>query len=151
MAAAVRQGIAAARTHLERDGVVSVPRFTRPNRRRADPMALLGTGVQRVREALGAEFRPAASRPLWSRDQFALLSKDPAAVQTVTFAPAAVRAAIARGEPEGSAARGPVWTSGGRFAGTVRLTPLRDGTVETVRRITEGTAQRTENDGERAW
>jgi hypothetical protein len=136
--AAVRRGMEAARHHLERNGIVPAPPFARGERHRGDPLALLGIGVHRVREALDPEASGARLVPLCTAGQLALLSRDPTAAQVIRIAPEAVRSALAApagsfDDPGHGASGHAVWTASGRFAGAVRLTPLRAGAVETVR------------------
>ncbi|MDQ1035667.1 hypothetical protein QFZ75_002083 [Streptomyces sp. V3I8] len=132
---AVSQAIAAARLHLRDNGVVPTPSFARRDRLRGDPLALLGIGAQRVNEALntGSRGRPLLLCP---PAQLSLLSRDPAEARSITFAPQAVRSVVEtpRGGRTHDVAPGPmVWTASGRFAGMLRLIPLRTGVVESVR------------------
>ncbi|GHC48937.1 hypothetical protein [Streptomyces cinnamoneus] len=128
---AVRQAVDAAHRHLSRNGVVAVPPFAQRERRRGDPVSLLGVGPQRLREALAPELLARRLQPLCSPAQLALLSRDPAATWLIRFAPEAVRPPVADGGPH-DGTEGVVWTASGRFVGAVRLTPLRAGTVEAV-------------------
>ncbi|WP_133913721.1 hypothetical protein [Streptomyces sp. NBC_00582] len=139
--AAVRQAIVSARLHLRHSGVVPAPPFARRDRLRGDPMALLGIGSQRVREALGSRDQQAGPLLLCPPAQLSLLSRDPEEARSITFAPQAVRSVVeTRPGPDhegGRTADGTVdrvvWTASGRFAGRMRLIPLRTGVVESVR------------------
>ncbi|MGW2048110.1 hypothetical protein ACWCPF_23445 [Streptomyces sp. NPDC001858] len=138
LAEAVREGFGTARRHLERCGVLAVPPFARHGRRRGDAMALLGSGLRPLREALTPEAADRL-RSLCSTAQLPLLSRDPTAMHVIRFAPRAVRTALgpAAGPGPGpalaSAPDDAVWMSSGRFVGAIRLTALRPGAVETVR------------------
>ncbi|MEV1066458.1 hypothetical protein [Streptomyces sp. NPDC050263] len=129
LAEAVRGGFGTARRHLERCGVMAVPPFARPGRRRGDAMALLGSGLRPLRDALTPEAADRL-RALCSTAQLPLLSRDPAAMHVIRFAPRAVRTALGTApapEPDDA-----VWMSSGRFVGAIGLTALRPGAVETV-------------------
>jgi hypothetical protein len=67
-----------------------------------------------------------------------MLSKDPGAARLVRFAPESARRGAASRDPLGdggwdTAGDDVVWTRTGRFAGVLRLVPLSDGAVRTVR------------------
>ncbi|MGW0944647.1 hypothetical protein ACWD4O_19165 [Streptomyces sp. NPDC002623] len=130
LAQAVRDGFGTARRHLERCGVMAVPPFARHGRRRGDAMALLGSGLRPLRDALTPEAADRL-RSLCSTAQLPLLSRDPAAMHLIRFAPRAVRTAL--GTAPAPAPDDAVWMSSGRFVGAIRLTALRPGAVETVR------------------
>ncbi|MBT2870004.1 hypothetical protein AB0900_10305 [Streptomyces cellulosae] len=133
---AVSRAIAAAGAGLRDNGVLPTPPYARPDRARADAAALLGIGVQRVRDVLNTGSEQGRPLLLCPPAQLSLLSRDPAEARSVAFAPQAVRPSV---EPT-PGGRGPdgepaamVWTEAGRFAGTLRLVPLRAGVVENVR------------------
>ncbi|MFF5339679.1 hypothetical protein ACH46L_15785 [Streptomyces althioticus] len=133
---AVSRAIAAAGTSLRDNGVLPTPPYARPDRVRADAAPLLGMGVQRVRDVLNAASEQGRTLLLCPPAQLSLLSRDPAEARSVAFAPQAVRPSVettpgGRG-PDGAPAA-MVWTEAGRFAGTLRLVPLRAGVVENVR------------------
>jgi hypothetical protein len=68
--------------------------------------------------------------------QLSLLSRDPAEARSIAFAPQAVRPVVevrAGGLGPDAVPAAMVWTASGRFAGTLRLVPLRAGVVENVR------------------
>ncbi|WP_340381922.1 hypothetical protein U5640_35615 [Streptomyces sp. SS7] len=127
---AVRDGFGTARRHLELCGVMAAPPFTRPGRGRGDAMALLGSGIMPVREALAPEAADRL-RSLCSPAQLPLLSRDPAAMRVIRFAPRAVRTAL--GTAPVAESDDAVWMSSGRLVGAIRVTALRPGAVETVR------------------
>ncbi|MPY55040.1 hypothetical protein [Streptomyces acidicola] len=159
MEAAVRQAIVAARVHLRHNGVVPAPPFARRDRLRGDPTALLGIGSQRVREALNTREQQARPLLLCPPAQLSLLSRDPAETRSITFAPQAVRSVVEAARPDGfdhdGTADRVVWTASGRFAGSLRLIPLRTGVVESVRVRTwaDGNGKYTDNErsGEVTW
>ncbi|MFE4536627.1 hypothetical protein ACFRKB_16370 [Streptomyces scopuliridis] len=133
--ARVRELLSTARHHLQRNGVLAPPPFAAAHRTRTTSANLLGTDPHRVAELVGAEADRRIVVQLSSPEQGALLSRDPAAAVWIRFAPEAVR-----GEVENawrtSGSGGPeeaLWTSSGRYAGLIRLTPLRMGVVDTVR------------------
>ncbi|MGQ5578298.1 hypothetical protein [Streptomyces sp. ECR3.8] len=133
---AVSRAIAAAGAGLRDNGVLPTPPYARPDRVRADAAALLGIGVQRVRDVLNTASEQGRPLLLCPPARLSLLSRDPAEARSVAFAPQAVRPSVET-TPGG---RGPdgvpaamVWTAAGRFAGTLRLVPLRAGVVENVR------------------
>ncbi|MGV9877568.1 hypothetical protein ACWDUG_33760, partial [Streptomyces cellulosae] len=133
---AVSRAIAAAGAGLRDNGVLPTPPYARPDRARADAAALLGIGVQRVRDVLNTGSEQGRPLLLCPPAQLSLLSRDPAEARSVAFAPQAVRPSVettpgGRG-PDGEPAA-MVWTEAGRFAGTLRLVPLRAGVVENVR------------------
>ncbi|MDW4907294.1 hypothetical protein RB628_18530 [Streptomyces sp. ADMS] len=77
---------------------------------------------------------------LSSPEQGALLSRDLAAAVWIRFAPLAMREEVektwrtnASGRPEDVE-----WTPSGRYAGLLRLTPLRPGVVDTFRPRDDG-------------
>jgi hypothetical protein len=129
----VRELLVVARRHLLLNGVVPAPPFAEPKRVRSGPAGLLGLGVDRVVEAAGPHADRERVVQLVSSGQLPLLSRDPAAVVWIRFAPAAVRAQLdGRGDDRDGTDDGAVWTSSGRYAGQLRLTPLRLGSVERV-------------------
>ncbi|MEU1516579.1 hypothetical protein ABZ490_31305 [Streptomyces sp. NPDC005811] len=130
LANAVRDGFGTARRHLELCGVMAAPPFTRPGRGRGDAMALLGSGVMPVRDALAPEAADRL-RSLCSPAQLPLLSRDPMAMRVIRFAPRAVRTTL--GTVPAAESDDAVWMSSGRLVGALRVTALRPGAVETVR------------------
>ncbi|MFJ9415244.1 hypothetical protein ACIRPT_13885 [Streptomyces sp. NPDC101227] len=131
----VRELLSAARRHLQLNGVLAPPPFAAAHRTRTTSANLLGTDPHRVAELVGAEAERQAVVQLSSPEQGALLSRDPAAVVWIRFAPEPVRGEVesawrtgGSGQPEEA-----LWTSSGRYAGLIRLTPLRMGVVDTVR------------------
>ncbi|MGW6770112.1 hypothetical protein ACWGBX_06790 [Streptomyces sp. NPDC055037] len=131
----VRELLSTARHHLQRNGVLAPPPFAAAHRTRTTSANLLGTDPHRVAELVGAEADRRIVVQLSSPEQGALLSRDPAAAVWIRFAPEAVRGEVENawrtsgsGQPEEA-----LWTSSGRYAGLIRLTPLRMGVVDTVR------------------
>ncbi|MFJ1647510.1 hypothetical protein [Streptomyces sp. NPDC088258] len=131
----VRDLLSTARRHLQRNGVLAPPPFTAADRPRASSANLLGTDPHRPAELVGAEADRQAVVQLSSPEQGSLLSRDPAAAVWIRFAPEAVRAEVETAwQASGTVPPGePLWTSSGRYAGLIRLTPLRMGVVDTVR------------------
>ncbi|MFD4138636.1 hypothetical protein [Streptomyces sp. NPDC058572] len=145
----VREQLDAAHRHLLRNGVVSAPPFARFQQRRGTSEGLLGIGAQRVAEATDPNPDLRRVIQLVSPDQAPLLSRDPSAVEWIRFAPEAVWNGVearhgldpgspppAADTPSGTAPvvrSRAVWTSSGRYAGLLRLVPLRAGVVESVR------------------
>lgn len=133
--ARVRELLSTARHHLQRNGVLAPPPFAAAHRTRTTSANLLGTDPHRVAELVGAEADRRIVVQLSSPEQGALLSRDPAAAVWIRFAPEAVRGEVENawrtsgsGRPEEA-----LWTASGRYAGLIRLTPLRMGVVDTVR------------------
>ncbi|MFC8712262.1 hypothetical protein ACFUCQ_20395 [Streptomyces sp. NPDC057197] len=131
----VRLLLSAARHHLSRNGVLAAPPFAAPRRVRPGSAGLLGTDPYRPARLVGAEADRQAVVQLSSPEQGALLDRNPGAGVWIRFAPRAVRAEIERAwEADGSGQPADVlWTSSGRYAGLVRLTPLRPEVVDSVR------------------
>ncbi|MFE0804405.1 hypothetical protein [Streptomyces sp. NPDC058812] len=131
----VRELLSAARRHLRHNGVLAPPPFAAARRVRATSASLLGTDPRGLAELVGAEADRQAVVQLSSPEQGTLLSRDPAAAVWIRFAPQAVRDEVEKAwEASGSTQPGAVlWTSSGRYAGLLRLTPLRMGVVDTVR------------------
>ncbi|QNP64097.1 hypothetical protein [Streptomyces genisteinicus] len=131
----VRELLSDARIHLQRNGVLAAPRFAAAHRVRAGSANLLGTDPHRVASLVGAESERNTVVQLSSPEQGALLSRDPAAAVWVRFAPEAVRTDVETAWRANGAAQHeePLWTATGRYAGLIRLTPLRMGVVDTVR------------------
>ncbi|MEJ1200830.1 MULTISPECIES: hypothetical protein [unclassified Streptomyces] len=131
----VRELLSAARRHLRHNGVLAPPPFAAARRVRATSASLLGTDPRGLAELVGTEADRQAVVQLSSPEQGTLLSRDPAAAVWIRFAPQAVRDEIEKAwEASGTAHPGAVlWTSSGRYAGLLRLTPLRMGVVDTVR------------------
>ncbi|MFI1364407.1 hypothetical protein [Streptomyces griseochromogenes] len=131
----VHELLSTARRHLQLNGVLAPPPFAAARRVRATSANLLGTDPYRPAELVGADADRQAVVQLSSPEQGALLSRDPAAAVWIRFAPRAVRDEVEKAwRSSGSAQPEEVlWTSSGRYAGLVRLTPLRMGVVDTVR------------------
>ena len=130
----VHELLSAVRNHLRRTGVLAPPPFA-ARRARGSAANLLGTDSYRPAELVCAEADRQAVVQLSSPEQGTLLSRDPGAAVWIRFAPRAVRDEVERAwrssgvvEPEDV-----LWTSSGRYAGLVRLTPLRMGVVDTFR------------------
>lgn len=131
----VAELLSTARRHLRHNGVLAAPPFPTARRTRPAPANLLGTDPQGLAGLVGAETDRQAVVQLSSPEQGALLSRDPAAAVWIRFAPLAVRDEAEKvwrtngsGRPEDVE-----WTSSGRYAGLLRLTPLRPGVVDTFR------------------
>ncbi|GAB7032449.1 hypothetical protein AB0G35_03435 [Streptomyces sp. NPDC021749] len=131
----VRELLSAARRHLQRNGVLAAPPFAAGHRVRPSSANLLGTDPQRVAELVGAEADRRAVVQLSSPEQGTLLNRDPAAAVWIRFAPEAVRGEVEKTWRTGGTglSADALWTSSGRYAGLIRLTPLRMGVVDTVR------------------
>ncbi|MFI9051642.1 hypothetical protein [Streptomyces sp. NPDC053427] len=131
----VRALLSTARRHLQRNGVLAPPPFAAPHRTRTTSANLLGTDPHRLAELVGAETERQAVVQLSSPEQGALLSRDPATVVWIRFAPEAVRGEVETAWRTGGSVQSEeaLWTSSGRYAGLIRLTPLRMGVVDTVR------------------
>ncbi|MER6310383.1 hypothetical protein [Streptomyces sp. NPDC001657] len=131
----VRELLSAARRHLRTNGVLAAPPFAAGHRARATSANLLGTDPQRVAELVGAEADRRAVVQLSSPEQGTLLNRDPAAAVWLRFAPEAVRGEVEKAWRTGGTGQpaDALWTSSGRYAGLIRLTPLRMGVVDTVR------------------
>ncbi|MGW0824963.1 hypothetical protein [Streptomyces sp. NPDC002845] len=131
----VRELLSTARRHLQHNGVLAPPPFASDRRTRAISANLLGTDSRRLAELVGTEADQQAVVQLSSPEQSALLDRNPAAAVWIRFAPGAVRDEVEKAwrttgsvQPEEA-----LWTSSGRYAGLLRLTPLRMGVVDTVR------------------
>ncbi|MGW1952519.1 hypothetical protein ACWCPI_07090 [Streptomyces sp. NPDC001920] len=131
----VRELLATARHHLRHNGVLAPPPFAAPRRVRASSANLLGTDPYGLAELVGAQADRQTVVQLSTPEQGTLLSRDPQAAVWLRFAPAAVRDEVEKSwRTSGSVHPEEVlWTSSGRYAGLVRLTPLRMGVVHTVR------------------
>ncbi|MFE3666442.1 hypothetical protein ACFXOR_26275 [Streptomyces sp. NPDC059164] len=130
----VRELLSAARHHLWRYGVLAPPPYPADHRARTTAAGLLGTDSLRVAELVGREADRGAVVQLSSPEQGALLSRDPEAALWIRFAPATLQGEVEAawrksGTPPVEDA---LWTSTGRYAGLIRLTPLRMGVVDTV-------------------
>ncbi|MFJ6611351.1 hypothetical protein ACIQPT_13860 [Streptomyces sp. NPDC091289] len=143
----VRELLSAARHHLWRYGVLAPPPYPGDHRARTTAAGLLGTDSLRVAELVGREADRGAVVQLSSPEQGALLSRDPEAALWIRFAPGTLQGEVEAawrksGSPPVEEA---LWTSSGRYAGLIRLTPLRMGVVDTVLpRQNTGGADRTE-------
>ncbi|MDC0772393.1 hypothetical protein [Streptomyces sp. HD] len=131
----VRELLSTARHHLQHNGVLAPLPFAAPRRVRASSANLLGTDPLGPAELVGAEAERQAVVQLSTPEQGTLLSRDPAAAVWLRFAPRAVRDEVEKTwrttgtvHPEEV-----LWTSSGRYAGLVRLTPLRIGVIDTIR------------------
>lgn len=134
--AAVSRAIAAAGLGLRDHGVVPAPPYARQDRVRGDASVLLGIGAQRVQDVLNTGSEQGRPLLLCPPAQLSLLSRDPAEARSIAFAPQAVRPVVevrAVGPGPDAVPAAMVWTASGRFAGTLRLVPLRAGVVENVR------------------
>ncbi|WP_427168366.1 hypothetical protein ACQF4J_44465 [Streptomyces sp. C1-1] len=144
----IRQMLEVTRRHLFTQGVVSPPPFTRSADRRGSAEGLLGIGHQRVADAIELDPQGRRMVDLASADQAPLLSRDPGAVEWIRFAPQAVWKSTDGHGGTGAGAREPwqapavvtegvpsrsVWTPTGRYAGLLKLVPLRLGVVASVR------------------
>ena len=118
-------------------------------RTRPTPPDLLGSDPQGLAGLVGAETERQAVVQLSSPEQGALLSRDPAAAVWIRFAPLAVRDAVEKvWRTNGSSRPEDVeWTSSGRYAGLLRLTPLRPGVVDTFRPRHNGDSDGNGQDG----
>ncbi|MEU5344026.1 hypothetical protein AB0H18_24845 [Streptomyces sp. NPDC020766] len=125
----VRELLDEARRHLLHNGVIPAPPYADPKRARSGPAGLLGLGLDRVVEVAAPGADQDLVVQLVSPAQLPLLSRDPTVVEWIRFAPAAVRDQVDGPEADGD---GAVWTYSGRYAGQLRLTPLRAGSVETL-------------------
>ncbi|MFJ9111067.1 hypothetical protein [Streptomyces sp. NPDC102283] len=130
----VRELLSAARHHLWRYGVLAPPPYPADHRARTTAAGLLGTDSLRVAELVGREADRGSVVQLSSPEQGALLSRDPEAARWIRFAPGTLQGEIeAAWRKSGSPpAEEALWTSSGRYAGLIRLTPLRMGVVDTV-------------------
>ncbi|MFJ7414496.1 hypothetical protein ACIQWZ_27360 [Streptomyces sp. NPDC098077] len=130
----VRELLSAARHHLWRYGVLAPPPYPADHRARTTAAGLLGTDSLRVAELVGREADRGSVVQLSSPEQGALLSRDPEAALWIRFAPGTLQGEIeAAWRKSGSPpAEEALWTSSGRYAGLIRLTPLRMGVVDTV-------------------
>ncbi|MGQ4446291.1 hypothetical protein ACN6LK_005890 [Streptomyces griseus] len=130
----VRELLSAARHHLWRYGVLAPPPYPADHRARTTAAGLLGTDSLRVAELVGREADRGAVVQLSSPEQGALLSRDPEAARWIRFAPATLQGEVeAAWRRSGSPpVEDALWTSSGRYAGLIRLTPLRMGVVDTV-------------------
>ncbi|MFI7504796.1 hypothetical protein ACIBVL_41265 [Streptomyces sp. NPDC049687] len=144
----IRQMFEVTRRHLFTQGVVSPPPFARSADRRGSAEGLLGIGHQRVADAIEPDPQGRRMVDLASEHQAPLLSRDPNTVEWIRFAPQAVwkgsnghagagaeardfrQAPVAVSESVHSRS---VWTPTGRYAGLLKLVPLRLGVVTSVR------------------
>ncbi|WP_246258983.1 hypothetical protein [Streptomyces typhae] len=133
--ARVRELLSTVHHHLRHNGVLAPPPFAAPRRVRPASADLLGTDPHGPAELVGAEADRRAVVQLSSPEQGALLSRDPAAAVWLRFAPRAIRDEVEKAWVSSGSVHpdGVLWTSSGRYAGLVRLVPLRMGVVDTVR------------------
>jgi hypothetical protein len=118
--------LAAHRSYLVRCGVAAPPPFGRADPGRPAWSALLGIRSHALGQILGGAAGPKAVLPLCPKAALRLLSRDPAVVRWIRFAPVAARAEPVPDEDV-------VWTEAGRFAGLLQLIPLRTDAVRTSR------------------
>ncbi|WP_338118844.1 hypothetical protein [Streptomyces cyaneofuscatus] len=130
----VRDVLSDARHHLWHNGVLAPPRHPAEHRARTSAAGLLGTDSLRVAELMGRDTDGQAVVQLSSPEQGSLLSRDPEAARWIRFAPRTLQGEVETAwHKSGSPAPdGALWTSSGRYAGLIRLTPLRMGVVDTV-------------------
>ncbi|MGW5064711.1 hypothetical protein ACWEQJ_01085 [Streptomyces cyaneofuscatus] len=130
----VRDVLSDARHHLWHNGVLAPPRHPAEHRARTSAAGLLGTDSLKVAELMGQDADGQAVVQLSSPEQGSLLSRDPEAARWIPFAPRTLQGEVETawhksGSPPPD---GALWTSSGRYAGLIRLTPLRMGVVDTV-------------------
>ncbi|RLV68142.1 hypothetical protein STAN_3666 [Streptomyces sp. CBMAI 2042] len=130
----VRDVLSDARHHLWHNGVLAPPRHPAEHRARTSAAGLLGTDSLKVAELMGRDTDGQAVVQLSSPEQGSLLSRDPEAARWIPFAPRTLQGEVETawhksGSPPPD---GALWTSSGRYAGLIRLTPLRMGVVDTV-------------------
>lgn len=135
VAAAVSRVLEVARTHLRLNGVVPPPPFAAAHRARPGSASLLGVSPLRIAEATGPGTARQQVTQLCTPEQATLLNRDPSKAVWVRFAPQVVQEeATATGrESDPAGADRAVWLSSGRYAGLLRLVPLRSGAVRNVR------------------
>ncbi|MFD5752845.1 hypothetical protein [Streptomyces sp. NPDC127033] len=123
-------------TVLRRDGATSAPHFARDPELRPGAAELLGVAADHAARLVATADGTDDAVPLCAAADRRMLSKDPAGVRQVRFAPEAMRRGT-EADPvqDGGAGAGEdvVWTPGGRHAGVLRLVPLRGEIVRTVR------------------
>ncbi|MFB6889322.1 hypothetical protein ACFCX4_08415 [Kitasatospora sp. NPDC056327] len=130
----VRELLAVARDHLRRNDILPAPPFAAPHRARSGPSGLLGIDIRRAADPGGPDQDGQGLLQLNSAEQLDLLSRNPAAVALIRFAPETAREGAGGGADGRPAEEGrEVRTAAGRYAGRLRLTALRTGVVETVR------------------
>lgn len=105
----------------------AVPPFATPGEARPGSLLLLGLGPEGIAAVLG-HGADATARLLCTAAHARTLSRDPSAARRVRFAPAAARRGA---DPDLAVGGDVVWTGTSRFAGTLRLVPLRNGIVRT--------------------
>ncbi|MFJ6492461.1 hypothetical protein [Streptomyces californicus] len=130
----VRELLSAARHHLARYGVLAPPPYPADHRARATAAGLLGTDSARVAELVAREADRGTVVQLSSPEQGSLLSRNPGDARWIRFAPATLRPEIETAWRKGASPQPAeaLWTSSGRYAGLIRLVPLREGVVGTV-------------------
>ncbi|MGV0101074.1 hypothetical protein ACSTAL_32860, partial [Streptomyces californicus] len=130
----VRELLSAARHHLARYGVLAPPPYPADHRARATAAGLLGTDSARVAELVARETDRGTVVQLSSPEQGSLLSRNPGDARWIRFAPATLRPEIETAWRKGASPQPAeaLWTSSGRYAGLIRLVPLREGVVDTV-------------------
>ncbi|MFE9461593.1 hypothetical protein [Streptomyces californicus] len=130
----VRELLSAARHHLSRHGVLAPPPYPADHRARATAAGLLGTDSARVAELVAREADRGTVVQLSSPEQGSLLSRNPGDARWIRFAPATLRPEIETAWRKGASPQPAeaLWTSSGRYAGLIRLVPLREGVVDTV-------------------
>ena len=139
------------RACLVRDGAAAPPPYLRTPGHRPGTAELLGLSTDGVDRLLDPGDETPPPRPLCAPGRRRMLSRDPGRARSVRFAPEAARRGAtveAGGESRwNTTGEDVVWTSAGRFAGVLRLVPLRGGTVHTVRPYDEPRAERAAHTG----
>ncbi|MEU7512701.1 hypothetical protein AB0B13_11915 [Streptomyces sp. NPDC042898] len=100
---------------------------------RPDAARLTGVAPDAVARLLLAEDDPGGTVELCGPEHLRLLSHDPLAARQVRFVPEAMRRGAAGDDIWRGTAEDVVWTGAGRYAGILRLVPLRADVVHTVR------------------
>ncbi|MGW5640502.1 hypothetical protein [Streptomyces sp. NPDC003832] len=136
--AGLRRMFTTARRHLDRHGVIAPPPFARRDGRSEDTEALLGIAPRRPVDDLGDE-RGVEPVELVTAEQSGLLSKNPALVRQIRFAPNTTAARPEPGREAAVEAQGPTTLAAfpGRYSGTLRLVPLRHGVIRSVRQYAD--------------
>ncbi|MER7575134.1 hypothetical protein [Streptomyces sp. NPDC126514] len=143
--AGLRRIFTTARRHLDRHGVIAPPPFARRGERSEDTEALLGIAPRHPMDGLD-DAQGLEPVELVTAEQSALLSKDPALVRQIRFAPhtATARPEAGQGAHEGQGST-TLATFPGRYSGTLRLTPLRHGVIKSVRQYADAWDNRADD------
>ncbi len=114
--------------------MLAPPPYPADHRARATAAGLLGTDSARVAELVAREADRGTVVQLSSPEQGSLLSRNPGDARWIRFAPATLRPEIETAWRKGASPQPAeaLWTSSGRYAGLIRLVPLREGVVDTV-------------------